>query len=376
MTEGADGELLDAIYGAAVQPSLWLSVMEGLTDRLGGTCAFISRLDVLSGTGSVITARVDPAMVDLYFAHYASINPLNNVDDAAAYMRGWTPRILTDEDWMPKEALLRTEYYNDFMLPQEVHSVMMIRLAAKDRDVSVMNINRGAARGYFESGDHDLAARLHPHLIRAFRLGELLAAKDSMRHDLAAILDDAPVPVVLVDGGTRVRHLNCAAERLIARGGELTVINSRLCAREPGAAGRLWALIASAASADGQRRSGGSMTLAGSERGLPLAVTVTPARSPMAGVLGVERSVIVTIIDPEARVSVSEQRLRDVFGLSRAESRVALALFEGLTPKQAAASLCLSFFTVRGHLVRIFEKTRTNRQSELLRLMMHAVGGE
>ncbi|MGH7750111.1 MAG: response regulator transcription factor, partial [Candidatus Dormibacteria bacterium] len=55
--------------------------------------------------------------------------------------------------------------------------------------------------------------------------------------------------------------------------------------------------------------------------------------------------------------------------LTPAESRVAIALFEGLTKAQIARKLDLSFFTVRGHLARVFDKTRVHRQAELVALI-------
>lgn len=48
---------------------------------------------------------------------------------------------------------------------------------------------------------------------------------------------------------------------------------------------------------------------------------------------------LVCISDLEVRGQVSEERLRDIFDLTRAEARIAAALFEGATPKEAAGSL-------------------------------------
>ncbi|MGH7011970.1 MAG: helix-turn-helix transcriptional regulator, partial [Caulobacteraceae bacterium] len=75
------------------------------------------------------------------------------------------------------------------------------------------------------------------------------------------------------------------------------------------------------------------------------------------------------ITDPLADAGISEQRLANVLGLTAAERRVATALFAGKTPKEIAASLGLSFFTIRGHLVRIYEKTGVSRQADLIRVM-------
>ena len=70
----------------------------------------------------------------------------------------------------------------------------------------------------------------------------------------------------------------------------------------------------------------------------------------------------------------AKARLRDLFGLSPAEPRVALALFEGLDTREAAEQLGVSFHTVRGYLTRIFAKTQTSSQVDLARLMMRSIG--
>jgi DNA-binding CsgD family transcriptional regulator len=90
-------------------------------------------------------------------------------------------------------------------------------------------------------------------------------------------------------------------------------------------------------------------------------------------VFGGRPMAILCVTDLEAGLSLPEQRLRDLFGLTRAEGRVAMALFEGMDSRQASDCLNLSFNTVRGHLSRIFEKTDTRSQVELARLMMRSI---
>jgi DNA-binding CsgD family transcriptional regulator len=80
-------------------------------------------------------------------------------------------------------------------------------------------------------------------------------------------------------------------------------------------------------------------------------------------------SVLVTLTDLDAEANVSEQRLQYLCGLSRAEARVASALLKGLDPRGVADNLGLS---VRGHLIRIFEKTGVHGQVDLVRLLMRA----
>jgi DNA-binding CsgD family transcriptional regulator len=65
--------------------------------------------------------------------------------------------------------------------------------------------------------------------------------------------------------------------------------------------------------------------------------------------------------------------LAAAFGLTGAEARVLAALLEGLSVSDTAARHQISVNTVRWHLKRLFEKTGTNRQSELIRLASNAV---
>ena len=63
-------------------------------------------------------------------------------------------------------------------------------------------------------------------------------------------------------------------------------------------------------------------------------------------------------------------RLRERYGLTAREVRVALLIAEGHVVKDVSAILEVSIFTVRAHLRRIFMKTGVNRQAALVRLLL------
>lgn len=78
-------------------------------------------------------------------------------------------------------------------------------------------------------------------------------------------------------------------------------------------------------------------------------------------------ALFITRVGEAATCSVSA--LAESFGLSRAEGRVLEQLIEAQTPSAAAARLNLSIYTVKSHMRKIFQKTHTARQSDLLRLV-------
>jgi DNA-binding CsgD family transcriptional regulator len=377
MSALSNSDFVDLVYDAALEPALWVSVIERFADMVGGSSGWLSQLDMVDGSGADEgdpLARTDPNFAPLYIEHFALRNPLSNVDNPDGYMRQWRPKILTDEDWVDKDDLTKTEYYNDFLKPQDVHSCLMIRLAADGYEIATLNLGRPERRGQFDARDIEIAEAHHPHLIRAFQLGRKFAATRRLSRDMAGVLDHSPHGVFLLDRTGRIRHVNRKGEALLAEVGGLATINGRLSATSPEAARRMHALVCAAGSLDGERRSGGSMALPTPARRLPLSLTIAPARPDRFSAFHAGPSVVVCVTDLEAEMSLPEQRLRELFGLTAAEARVALALFDGLGPADAAASLGVSFHTVRNQLVRIFEKTETNRQTDLVRLMMRAVG--
>ncbi len=61
--------------------------------------------------------------------------------------------------------------------------------------------------------------------------------------------------------------------------------------------------------------------------------------------------------------------LAEAYGLSKAETRILKALVEAQTTAEAAIRLNVAISTVKSHLRKIFQKTNTSRQADLVRLV-------
>jgi DNA-binding CsgD family transcriptional regulator len=79
---------------------------------------------------------------------------------------------------------------------------------------------------------------------------------------------------------------------------------------------------------------------------------------------------VVFIVDPTALQLPSPVKLVALYGLTQAQSNVALAFSIGGTYKQVAARLRVTEETVRSHVKEIYSKTRVNRQADLVRLVL------
>ncbi len=360
---------LDLIYGAALQPSLWVDVMQQLMAMIGGEGSVLMRTDIVDGRGAATIANGDDDTLDRYFSHYCGINPFQLVPDPLSYISDWKPKVLLDEDWMPREAFERSEYYNDFLRPRSAEWGLAIRLGLRGFDLASLSIGRGFKYGRFEGPEIAAMERLHPHLIRAYALSERLVSLEALNTGLADALDLCPSAMFLLHEDARILHANAAAERLLSSGAALCAAGGRLCADELEATQSLAALVARAGAADWEQRSAGSLALRAKGRRLPLTVTAAPLRLEQVSVFAPGSAVLVCVTDPVADAVQPEAKLAEVFALTAAETRLAIALSEGLTLREASLRHGISVNTARVQLSNIFAKTNTHRQADLIRLM-------
>ncbi len=181
MDEQDPGSLVDLIYETAIDPDLWPTVMERLADLIGGHSATFIRQNPVTGEAEGLVVRLDPSSTQLYRDHFRLLNPFIRRMDAASAARRAIEPVIVDEDRVPKAEMMRTEYYNDFLRPLDVHGFASINLPVIGVDDISISINRSRRQGAFAAEDLARAAAIRPHLARAFLLGERLANRRRRR---------------------------------------------------------------------------------------------------------------------------------------------------------------------------------------------------
>jgi DNA-binding CsgD family transcriptional regulator len=304
--------------------------------------------------------------LDRVWGHFAKRNPLLKITDLPA-----RPRVLTDEEKLPKSELIRTEYYSDFLRRNEMHSLLMARLIVCNDTSVVLSVGRRAGRDSFGQQEVEIANRFHPHLVRAYRLADRLTGMRAVDGGLRQIVDSATSATILVDATARLQYANKVAEALLSTRAGLAVENGALRAVTQPATRRLHGLVAKAAGKNGQP-GGSAMPIERDDR-RPLSVIVSPLQESGYSPFGGRPAVLVSVTDPERRLDDCCNRLRELFALTHAEARLATQLLEGIDLKTAATRAHVGFNTARTHLAHIFQKTGTSRQGELIRLLMTIV---
>jgi DNA-binding CsgD family transcriptional regulator len=85
-------------------------------------------------------------------------------------------------------------------------------------------------------------------------------------------------------------------------------------------------------------------------------------------------ALVFIILDPELPVEVDAAELDRLYGLTTTETRLANLLMQGKSLRDCCHELGIRRPTARGHLHRIFKKTRVKRQSQLVSLLFKSIG--
>ncbi|HEY4125091.1 MAG TPA: helix-turn-helix transcriptional regulator [Rhizomicrobium sp.] len=364
-------DTLELIYEATLNPGLWQNVVQDIVEKTGGDQGALILQNQFTGQGDAVLANIDPAAIEEYFGYFAMRNPMqqHNVRMLGSE-KEISLSVMTDLDIIERDDLFRTEYYNDFMRRFGMHSTLMMGLAFNDTDGTSIAITRPEGREDFGESEIRFARALQHHLIRALKIGRQLDTAQLMGGALADVLEKSGRGVFLVDEMGRIRHANQAGREIVAKNDGLTDKNSLLAATGRIQKRKFETILRMAASPDRENRASGSLLLPRLSRRHPLSAIAMPLNAETGAPFHSKPLALVCVSDPEQGAQISQARICDLFDFTPAEAKVAMELLAAEEPKSIAEHLGISVNTVRVHMASIFRKTHTNRQAELVRLLM------
>ena len=354
--------LTGLIYDAAFDEQLWVPVMNRMADAVGGGATALIRKNLATGQGRGLFGRIDETQFTDYFGRFARSNPLA---DAIAPLAAGS--FLIDWQVIQKPALMRSEYYNDFLLRRDIHGVLGLMVWRQGPEAAIINLTRPPAQGEFLPEHAHLLAPFMPHLRRAVRLAEQLPTWHGQSAGFDAALAAWRAAVLVLDGRGQLLYANAAADRILSAQDGFRVSHGVLGADDPETNGRLAGQIRVAAQA--RAAAGSSMSVPRASGRRPYAVDIAPCRPSRTGLFPSPARVVLTIADLDTRAGPSVETLRSLFGLTLAQASVAAMLVRGYNLREIALALRISVFTVRRHLADVLAKTETNSQVALVVLL-------
>lgn len=362
MVSDAAEKLLDIVYDAAAEPDLWQSILIKISDATG------SRGGVLFGqTSSHVHFDYNGGLSEECNRAYKARHMDNPWNRAMAGQP--VGRIVLSDSVVPLAALRQTSFFDEVLKPQDTPHNTMIALAAKQDFVVAFNICRSSRQGPMDEAGVRFIERLTPHMCRSMHMAFRFYGYGALQRAEYRILDRLAMGVVLLDAHRRVLYANAAARHHSRDGGPLRLRHAGLSAVSQPHAQKLGELVRLALLG----APAGTMSIPQTTESNPLTLLVTPLRGRDIGRLSDlgmrDAAVLIFLIDPANKHGLPETWVRDAYGLTPAEAKVALAAGSGVPIPEVARQLGISPNTVKTHLRKVFAKTATTRQAELARLM-------
>jgi DNA-binding CsgD family transcriptional regulator len=367
MTPDQERTLLSEIYAAGLDPLRWPDVMQLLGAAIGEVKTHMFGYPDAGGIAQLsATWGYDPDFLKSFEDYYSGINP-------------WTPgvmsspvgRALSFDDLLPRAEMKRSEYYNDWVSPQEsiCRGGGVVLSHAPGKAILLGGNIREKDADRLEQRWLDLVDRLAPAIRQAVTVSQRIAGLTLQNHVLRSGADEKTTAVLLLDQHRRILHANPIAEIFLAQGRVLRATALGALARLPGSLSeKSFALALRKLFLFGRGCDPFRVNPQTSVRMIPVDTSVI-ALAPFGPLWSDSGTVAMVLVDVQSDKAGSTHLIMKTLGLTESEAAVAQCITDGQTPAEIAHARQTSIHTIRNQLKSALSKTGTRRQAALALLI-------
>ena len=360
-------ELVGEIYDAALDPALWSAAFDRACAYIGGSHAYVMAQDnVRKLVDFYFVSRHDPLYRQLYIERYFRLNPLfPTVQFFGVEETRGVP------DVAPYDEFCRSQFSREYLAPQGIVDGLFSNVEKSSTGCTLFGVMRHGRQGLADDEMRRRFGLVVPHVRRALLIGNVIHLHKVEAAMLADSLDALSAGMFIVDAGGRIIHANASGHVMVAETNVLRAPNGRLGAVEARADQALLDVFSAAGTGDaamGRRGIGVPLTARDGTRYVAHVLSLTSGARQKAG--RVYRAAAAVFVHRASidRPSPPEAIARH-FNLTPAELRVLFAIVEVGGVPDVVAVLGIAEPTVKTHLRHIFEKTKSSRQADLVKLV-------
>ncbi len=358
--------VISDIYDCALQPDGWTAVLTRINALMNCAYTTISLSDAQFNQPRMAAhSPWDPVQLKILNEEYGvdGVPGLRDVIIGDVDSPQSTLNILSQVDFFA------TPFYRNWVAPQGLLDGCIVKFVHTADRMGAMASITSANRPTITADERRFLGVISPHVRRAAMIGDLLDHRRVETQTYRAALDRLTTAVLLVDRHGSVVYRNETAATLLAAGQHIRRIGKSFGP-------------ANAISSDGLAS---AMAMAAENqidfenRGIAIPMSHTGEPPAVAYVLPLAMTGLRASFNPAvAAVFISttisgmptpEHALATIYGLTPAESRVMVQVGAGQTTAGIAAAFGVSENTIKTHLARLFGKTGTSRQSELVKIV-------
>jgi DNA-binding CsgD family transcriptional regulator len=358
------------IYDASLDPGLWPTAIESICGYVGAASASLHSQDCVTRATDVHfwwgREASAPHFFKLYVEKYGRINPVFpgiiffEIEHPVA-----VPDILSCEEFV------QTRFFREWLLPQSLMDGLFSNLEKGATRCALFAAMRHGGQGPVDDRMRRRFELITPHVRRSMLISKVIDLHRVEAATLADSLDQLTSGMFIVDSTGRIIHANASAHRLIAEANVLRATGGRISALDPQSNLSLHQVVAAAEAGDAAvGKQGIAMPLTG-RNGDCYVTHVLPLTSGARRKAGISYSATAAMFIRKADLDLPSppEAVAAKYKLTPAEVRVLFAIVEIGGVPEVAPVLGISDQTVKTHLHRIYEKTGTKRQADLVKLI-------
>lgn len=353
-------ELIDLIYAAADEFRRWPQALQMLAKALECDSTAMRLIDVqdqqmLSETAS---APLEEELATRYAAHFAAAERyletmrVNGADEYLLLMNGERVAQMPSGDDATGDC-----------------GVVGLMFKAAERIVHIAIRCQNRPQG--ETVAQALPMLL-PHLQRSLLIASHRHELESKVSSMEKLMSHFSSGVILIDGRGQVAFLNRRASEIVSNHDGLKLAAGQLITTSTESGRNLRHLLVSAVEQgrNGGRQIGAMSMQYGDNEESTLSLVAVPLH-PTIHALAHEPKIYAALLVGSSKFAsgLDPAVLQLLYKLTGAEARLALGLAMGKSLEQYCGESAIQISTARGYLKQVFQKTATNRQTELVCLL-------
>lgn len=366
-------ELIAALYAAATEMLPASRPLELLAELTRSDKVLAAHFNFDQRRGAITASHnVEPHFIETYEELYSSQNPWLA---RASYFQA-EGLVWRGNEIIETARLKETEFFKLFLYGQGIERTAHIVVRVRGPEVFHVILTRRPNAEDYDDAAIEICRLYARHARQAIEIANAGATRRFVQDGFGIAIDEMAAGVALVEPPSTILHMNQTFAAFI---GSLngSSLGSQL-ARPPGlsqfpgsrpAEARLPRPLAEALAAN-PVPSYCTIQTGVDEGTRPISVGIRPIRM-RGGPGGISRSGFILVYrGSDVGLEIEEAPLRAAYFLTAAEARICAGLVSGENVHVLSERLGISPQTARTHLKRIYDKTSTTRQSELLRVLM------
>jgi DNA-binding CsgD family transcriptional regulator/PAS domain-containing protein len=361
-------QLIGDIYDCALEPARWKHVIASLGTFTQSPTVALAITDLKTKS---LSRLYDYGWSPEFFETYERLGHLNPVMFEARLRP--VGNVIALSEVVRDEDFIQSRFYRECLQPFGQRDGIGVLGLRSGKRIAFVATTRTDNCPRFTTNDVRKLALLAPHITRALKISDAMEMASLRSQALEAMLDQLAAGVVLIGRGQRIVHMNKAAERFARRAQAIRVTDNRLVPLDRAAGDDLQHAIAQTNAPEREQFAAAPSVALPDPDGRGLIATVLSLergrRQDLMAPLAAMTAVFLQEVQAGASTGIPGTAFARLYGLTASELRVAVALAPGLGIREASELLGLSEATVKSHLQRVFAKTNTHRQTELVQLL-------